>query len=292
MDKLEEVIKSSLNGLADIINKNMVKINSKIDEINKKQDELTDQMIFTSKGEDIPSEITPIEKDSRPFAFIGTVEIDSLYNFIQQEHPQLIALVLSYLEPGFASAMISRFDNNMQADLIKRISCMDRTSPEVLGEIERVLEKKLHHLAAYKKIYKAGGINSAAKILNVSSRKLEKNIIESLEKYNPELAQEIKKNLFIFEDIIMLDKKVLEIVISKVKRDDLLLSLKATDEKVRTSVISLVKDKEGFKKELTNLGPARLSDVEAAQYRIVDSIKHLEEEGLIEIIREDEEIVE
>ena len=229
----------------------------------------------------------------RPFDFARKTEPSQLFNFIQNEHPQTIALIMSYLHPEQAGAILSALPATQQVEVAKRIATMDRTSPEVLKEIETVLEKRLSSFVLQD--YNAGGVETAVAILNRVDRGTEKTIIESLEEEDPELAEEIKKRMFIFENIVTLDDRSIQRVLREVDLKDLALALKTASEDVTNRIFKNISKRavEMLKEDMSLMGPVRLRDVEEAQQKIVNIIRQLDESGEIVIARggEDEIIV-
>lgn len=223
---------------------------------------------------------------SRPFEFIRKTDPAYLLNFLQSEHPQTIALILSYLEPAKASLIISSLPEDIQADVAKRIATMDRTSPEVIREVERVLERKLSTLAS-EEFTAAGGVDAIVEVLNLVDRATERNIIEELEDENPELAEEIKKRMFVFEDIILLDDRSVQKVLREVESQELSLALKSVDDEVKDKIYRNMSKRAAnlIKEEISFMGPVRIKDVEDAQQKIVGIIRRLEEGGDIHIAR-------
>ena len=230
----------------------------------------------------------------RPFDFIRRTDPAHLLNFIQQEHPQTIALILAYLEPQKASVILQNLPDEIQSDVARRIATMDRTSPDVLREVERVLEKKLSTLSS-EDYTAAGGVESIVEILNLVDRSSEKSIIESLEDKDPDLAEEIKKRMFVFEDIVMLDDRAIQSVLREVNQDELAKALKIVDVEVQDKIFRNMSKRAGamLKEAMEYMPPTRLKDVEEAQQKIVSIIRHLEDSGDIVIARsnEDEMIV-
>ena len=226
----------------------------------------------------------------RPFDFIRRTDPTHLLNFIQQEHPQTIALILAYLEPQKASVILQNLEDSIQSDVARRIATMDRTSPDVLREVERVLEKKLSTLSS-EDYTAAGGVESIVEILNLVDRSSEKSIIEALEDQDPDLAEEIKKRMFVFEDIIMLDDRSIQKVLREVNSEELAKALKIVDTEVQDKIFrNMSKRAAGMlKEEMEYMGPTRLKDVEEAQQKIVAIIRHLEDNGEIVIARSDED---
>ena len=230
----------------------------------------------------------------RPFDFIRRTDPAHLLNFIQQEHPQTIALILAYLEPQKASVILQNLPDEIQSDVARRIATMDRTSPDVLREVERVLEKKLSTLSS-EDYTAAGGVESIVEILNLVDRSSEKSIIESLEDKDPDLAEEIKKRMFVFEDIVMLDDRAIQSVLREVNQDELAKALKIVEVEVQDKIFRNMSKRAGamLKEAMEYMPPTRWKDVEEAQQKIVSIIRHLEDSGDIVIARsnEDEMIV-
>ncbi|RXT15113.1 flagellar motor switch protein FliG [Ammoniphilus sp. CFH 90114] len=222
----------------------------------------------------------------RPFDFARKADPSQILNFIQNEHSQTIALVLSFLEPGQASAILSALPHERQADVAKRIALMDSTSPEVISEVEQVLEQKLSQTIT-QDYSKAGGIEAAVAILNNVDRSTERTILDTLEIQDPELAEEIKKRMFVFEDIVTIDDKSIQRIIRDVENADLMLALKVASEEVKDAIFRNISKRmvQTFKEEMEFMGPVRLRDVEEAQTRIVSTIRRLEEAGEIIISR-------
>jgi flagellar motor switch protein FliG len=165
----------------------------------------------------------------RPFDFLKKIDPSQLLNFIQNEHPQTIALVMAYLAPDQAAIIMSGLSTEMQADVAKRIATMDRTSPDVIREVERVLEKKISSMLT-QDFTTAGGVPAIVEVLNRVDRSTEKAIIESLEVDDPELAEDIKKLMFVFEDVVLLDDRSMQIVLRQVDTKELALAMKVTTE--------------------------------------------------------------
>ncbi len=219
----------------------------------------------------------------RPFSFVRKADPNQLISFIQGEHPQTIALILAYLSPEQASVVLASLPPERQADVARRIAIMDRTSPEVLKEVERVLERKLASLVN-QDYTAAGGVESVVEVLNRVDRSTEKTIMESLTVQDPSLAEEIKKRMFLFEDIVTLDNRSLQRVLREVDMQrDLPLALKVASDEVKKKVFSNIsrRAQENLREAMEYLGPVRLRDVEEAQTKIVNIIRKFEEMGEI-----------
>lgn len=250
---------------------------------------LLENSLGSTKATDIINRLTSSLK-TRPFDFIRRTDPQHLLNFIQQEHPQTIALILAYLEPAQASTILSQLPQEKQTDVSRRIATMDRTSPEILREVERVLDKKLSSLSS-EDYTSAGGVDSIVEILNLVDRTTEKFIIENLDEEDPELAEEIKKKMFVFEDIIMLDDRAIQRVLREVDNNELVKALKAVDAEVQEKIFRNMSKRQAMtlKEDMEYMGPTRRKDVEDAQQKIVSTIRKLEEAGEIVIARSGEE---
>jgi len=247
--------------------------------------EILEKALGASKAIDIINRLTATLQ-VRPFDFARKADASQIYNFIQNEHSQTIALVLSYLDPEQAAMILSALPQDRQADVAKRIAMMDSTSPEVIAQVEQVLEQKLSATVSHD-YTQAGGIEAIVKVLNGVDRSTERTILDSLEIQDPELAEEIKKRMFVFEDIATLDNRSIQRVIRDVDGADLQLALKVSSEEVKETIFRNMSKRmaETFKEEMEFMGPVRLRDVEEAQSRIVATIRRLEEAGEIIIAR-------
>ena len=222
----------------------------------------------------------------KPFDFIRKTDPSQVLNFIQGEHPQTIALIMSYLEAEQAAAVLSSLPSERQTEVARRIAIMDSTSPEIIREVENTLEKKISTLGT-QDYTSAGGINSIVEILNHVDRSTEKTILETLEVQDPVLSEEIKKLMFVFEDIIKMDDRSIQLVLREVEGKDLALALKGSNEDVQEKVKKNMSQRaaEMLEEEMVFLGPVRLRDVEEAQQQIVNVIRRLEDSGEIIISR-------
>ena len=222
----------------------------------------------------------------KPFDFARKADATQILNFIQNEHPQTIALILSYLDATKSGQILSELPQELQADIAKRIAVMDSTSPEIISEVEQILERKLS--ATVTRDYtNTGGVDAVVQVLNQVDRSTERTILDALEIQDPELAEEIKKRMFVFEDIVTLDNMAIQRVIRDAENEDLLLALKVASEEVKDIVFKNMSKRmmETMKDDMEYMGPVRLKDVEDAQSRIVGTIRKLEEAGEIVIAR-------
>ncbi|ANE47538.1 flagellar motor switch protein FliG [Paenibacillus swuensis] len=247
--------------------------------------EILEKALGSQKALDIINRLTSTLQ-VRPFDFARKADPAQILNFIQNENSQTIALVLSYLQSEQASVILSSLPQDKQADVAKRIALMDSTSPEVISQVEMVLEQKLS--ATVTQDYtSAGGIEAIVQILNGVDRGTERTILDSLEIQDPELAEEIKKRMFVFEDIVNIDNRSIQRIIRDIENADLQLALKVASEEVREAIFRNMSKRmaESFREEMEYMGPVRLRDVEEAQTRIVATIRRLEESGEIIIAR-------
>ncbi len=222
----------------------------------------------------------------RPFEFIRKTEPGQLLNFIQDEHNQTIALILSYLSPAQASMVLAALPQEKQADVARRIAQMDRTSPDVIKDVEDILERKLSSLVT-QDFTIVGGVDAIVQILNSVDRSTEKHIMETLEIEDAELAEEIRKKMFVFEDILALDDRSIQRVLREVDNNDLGIALKGSGEEVQNVIFNNLSKRLAtmIKEEMEYMGPLRLKDVEEAQQKIVNIIRKLEDSGEIVISR-------
>ncbi len=247
--------------------------------------ELLEKALGAEKALSVISKLTA-SLQVKPFEFVRKTEASQLLNFIQDEHPQTIALILSYLPAGQAAAVLSALPPEKQADVAKRIAVMDRTSPEIIREVEKVLEAKLSNLVN-QDFTIIGGVDAVVDILNSVDRGTEKHIMESLELEEPELADEIRKKMFVFEDILLLDDRAIQRVLRDVANDDLTLALKSANEQVQTAIFNNMSKRLAvmIKEDMEFMGPVRMKDVEEAQQKIVNIIRKLEDAGEIIVSR-------
>ncbi len=247
--------------------------------------ELLDKALGADRARDVIGKLTA-SLQVRPFEFIRKADASQLLNFIQDEHPQTIALILSYLPPSQAAAVVSALVPEKQADVARRIAMMDRTSPDVIHEVEKVLEKKLASLVNQDYTI-VGGVDAIVSILNTVDRSTEKHIMEELEIEEPELADEIRRKMFVFEDILLLDNRSIQTVLREVDNNELSVALKNANEDVQKAIFDNLSSRLAsmIKEDMEFMGPVKLKDVEEAQQKIVNIIRKLEDAGEIVISR-------
>ena len=247
--------------------------------------ELLDKALGEEKAKDVIGRLSA-SLQVRPFEFVRKADPSQLLNFIQEEHPQTIALILAYLPSAQAAAVVGSLPLEKQADVAKRIALMDRTSPDVIKEVEKVLEKKLASLVNQDYTI-VGGVDAIVSILNTVDRSTEKHIMETLEIEEPELADEIRRKMFVFEDILMLDNRAIQTVLRDVDNNELAIALKNANEDVQNIIFNNLSSRLAamIKEDMEYMGPVRLKDVEEAQQKIVNIIRRLEDTGEIVISR-------
>ena len=232
--------------------------------------ELLDKALGGEKAQEVISKLTA-SLQVRPFEFVRKTDPSQVLNFIQDEHPQTIAMILSYLTPAQAAMIMSALTPDVQADVAKRIATMDRTSPDVINQDYTIV----------------GGVDAIVGILNTVDRSTEKHIMESLEIEEPELADEIRKKMFVFEDIMLLDDRAIQRVLRDVDNNDLSVALKGANEEVQNTIFKNLSKRLAamIKEDMEFMGPVRMKDVEEAQQKIVGIIRKLEDSAEIVISR-------
>lgn len=247
--------------------------------------ELLEKSFGSEKAMDVIGKLTA-SLQVKPFEFVRKTDATQLLNFIQDEHPQTIALILSYLSAAQSALILSALPPDRQADVAKRIAVMDRTSPDVIKEVEKVLESKLASLVNQDYTI-IGGVDAVVEILNTVDRGTEKHIMETLEIEEPELADEIRKKMFVFEDILLLDDRAIQRVLRDVDNGDLAIAMKGSNEEVQNAIFNNMSKRLSamIKEDMEFMGPVRMKDVEEAQQKIVNIIRKLEDSAEIVISR-------
>jgi len=222
----------------------------------------------------------------KPFDFLKKSDPMQLVNVLQNEHPQTIALILCYLTPKQAAQVISSLPEALKAEVVKRIAMLDKANPEVVREVERVLERKVSTFVT-QDFAQVGGLDTVVEFMNSLDRTTEKEILDKLSETEPELAEEIRSHMFVFEDITKLDDRSIQLVLREVDTKDLAKALKGADEEILNKITNNLSKRAGqlLKEEIEFMGPIRVVDVEEAQQKIVNTIRRLEESGEIFIAR-------
>ena len=243
--------------------------------------ELLRKSLSGSDADDIIRQVTQTIQQA-PFQFLQRAEAENVLTFIQDEHPQTIALILAHMQPEKSSEILTGLNQQKQVEVIKRIAAMEQTNPEVIKEVESGLEHRLSDIVS-QTFDKAGGVESAAAVLNLADRSTEKGILESLETDDPDLVEQIRRLMFVFEDILLVNDKGIQSVLKEVDNDELALALKTASDELKQKIFNNMSDRASqlIKEDMEYMGPVRLSDVEAAQQKVVDIVRRLEEAGEI-----------
>lgn len=218
----------------------------------------------------------------QPFSFLQKAESENLLTFMQDEHPQTIALILSHLPSSKGSEILSGLPPAKQIEVVTRVANMEQTNPEVIREVEKGLEQRLSGIMT-QQFQKVGGVEAVAEMLNLSDRATEKGILETLEAEDPDLVEQIRRLMFVFEDILLIDDRGIQSVLKEIENNDLALALKTASEEMKEKIFRNMSERASqlIKEEMEYMGPVRLSDVESAQQRIVDVVRRLEDAGEI-----------
>lgn len=221
-----------------------------------------------------------------PFDFIKRADPHQILTFIQNEHPQTIALVLAHLGPDNAASILRQLSQEDQVDVTKRIAMMERATPDVIMEVERVLERKISSVFT-QEYAAAGGVRSVAEIMNRMDRSTEKVVMEKMEEEAPELADDIKRLMFVFDDIMLLDDRAIQMVMKGVDQKDIVLALKGATEAVKAKILKNMstRAKQMILEDMEVMGPVRLKTAEEAQQKIINVVRRLEETGEIAVAR-------
>jgi len=248
--------------------------------------QILEKALGADKAFDVISKLT-VSLQVRPFDFIRKTDASQILNFIQNEHPQTIALILSYLKANQAGDVLSQLPTDKQADIARRIALMGRTSPDVIKEVERALEKRVSALMT-EDFTVIGGVDAVVEILNAVDRTTEKNIMETLEMEDAELADEVKRKMFVFEDIASLDNRSIQTVLRQsIDNRDIAIALKGSTAEVQNIILSNVSKRlaDMIREDMEYMGPVRRSDVEESQQKIVNVIRRLQDTGEIIVAR-------
>jgi flagellar motor switch protein FliG len=256
--------------------------------------EFAREVLEASLGAERAAEIVgrlSVSLTDMPFGFLAHADPRQVLSFVQNEHPQIIALVLAHLPASLASQILSGLASELQSDVAHRVAVMDRTSPEIIRQVESSLERKLSSVLQPTELSTVGGVLPLVEIINRSDRVTERLILEGLERRNPELAEEIRRRMFMFEDVVNLEDRAVQLVLRQVETADLATALKGVTDDVRAKITNNLSERarENLVEEIEVLGAVRLRMVEESQAKIVKVIRSLEESGQIEIQRGDED---
>jgi len=248
--------------------------------------QILEKALGEAKAYEVISKLT-VSLQVRPFDFVRKADITQILNFIQNEHPQTIALILAYIRPKQAAEVLSELSPDKQAEVARRIAQMDRTSPDVIKEVEKVLEKKLSAMLT-EDFTTVGGVDSVVEILNSVDRTTEKHIMETLDIEDSSLAEEIKKKMFVFEDILTLDNRAIQLLLRQdIDNRELAIALKGSSPELQNLIFSNQSARLAamIKEDMDYMGPVRRTDVEDAQQKIVNIVRRLQDMGEIILSR-------
>ena len=254
--------------------------------------DLLNKALGTQRAKEVIDMLNQMQQRERPFAIARKADSYQLTNLLKNENPQTIALIMCYMQPEKAAVVLSQFETGLQADIAERIGTINRTSPKVIRKIEQIIEDKFSNIVQNDS-ETVGGVKTLVDILNSVDRATERNIISDLESKQPELAEDIKINLFIFEDIVSLDKGSIQRILREVENEQLVMALKGASEEVSGIIFNNMSKRAAdmIKEDIQFMGPVRLSTVEEAQQKIVGVIRRLDEAGEIVIGRGDQDAV-
>lgn len=253
--------------------------------------ELLEKTLGRQKASEIMNKLTA-NLNSVPFSMLRKTDPKHLLSFIRDEHPQTIALILSHLTPEQSAIVLESVPPEMQVEISRRIAIIDRFSPDIVRDVEVVLENKLSSVVQQEQTV-VGGVQALVNVLNRVGRSAEKIILEGLEKKDPDLAEEVKRRMFVFEDIISLPDSYIQRVLKEIDSKELALAMRGANEEVNNSIFKnmSVRASDMLKEEIEYSGPVRLREVEQAQQKIVTIIRRLDESGEIIISRGDKDAI-
>ena len=252
--------------------------------------ELAEEMLVKTlgpeKAKDVLSRLST-SLSQTPFSFLRRVDARLLLTYLQDEHPQTISLVLAHMSADQAAVVLSGLPEDMQADVAHRLAVMDRTSPEIVRQVEGHLERRLANLVQSSDYSTVGGLGPLVGIINSSERSTERLILEGLEQRDPELAEEVRAHMFMFEDIVNLDDRAVQAILRQADTKALALALKGVSPEVRDKITRNMSERAGagLVEEIEVMGPVRLKQVEEAQAVVIRLIRTLEESGDIIVSR-------
>jgi flagellar motor switch protein FliG len=279
--KLDDVTKEEQDGaIEEFYNLGMARVH-----IERGGMDYASDLLEQSLGKEKAGTILETVKQSLssvPFSFLQKAGAENLLTFVMEEHPQTIALILSHLPPGLSAQVLSKLPSNKQLEVVRRVATMEQTSPEVVHDVERSLEGRMRS-TFIQQLEKAGGVPAVAQMLNVTDRMTNKAILESLEQENPELVDQIRRLMFVFDDLLKLDDKSIQALLKEVENAQWALALKGASEELKTKITGNLSQRAAamLEEEMQYLGPVRVTDVETAQQQIVDTVRRLEDAGEI-----------
>ncbi len=287
--RLDDVTKEEQDGaIEEFYNQGIARVH-----IERGGMEYAHDLLEQSLGKDKASAILDNVKQSLssvPFGFLHKAGPENVLTFVVEEHPQTIALILSHLPAGLAAQVLSGLPSNKQLDVVRRVATMEQTSPEVVQDVEKSLESRMTS-TFNQQLEKAGGVSAVAQMLNVTDRMTNKAILESLEQESPDLVDQIRRLMFVFDDLMKLDDKSIQALLKEVENAQWALALKGASEELKSKIMGNLSQRAAsmLQEEIQYLGPVRVSDVETAQQSIVDTVRRLEDSGEIVVAAGDAE---
>ncbi len=249
---------------------------------------LLEETYGSEKAEKVMKKLS--SNNINPFQFLNEADPTQLATSFQNENPQLIALILAYLKPEKAAAVLNCLPESLQSSVSIKIAKMDRTNPEILSEVEKIIESKFSSVAT-QDFSKAGGVESLADILNRTDRTAEKKIMAEIESTDIDMAEKVRELMFVFEDIVTLDDRAIQRILREIETKDLGLALKGSSEEIKEKIFKNMSERASgmLKDDMEYMGPVRAKEVQEAQTVVVSVIRALESTGEIVIMRDDEE---
>lgn len=281
--KLSDVTKEQQQQVFDEFNK----ISSTLTQMQRGGLDAARDLITQSLGAGNANDILDTVSQSMsavPFGFLQRLGADNLLTFISEEHPQTIALILSHVPQNLAAETLGGLAPHKQTEVIRRIAAMGQTSPDIIREVEQSLERRMTSIMN-ERMENTGGIQMVAQILNVADRMTNKGILDTLQQDDPDLVDEIRRLMFVFEDLLKLDNKAIQALLKEIQNSQWALSLKGASEEIKQKILGNMSQRAAdmLREEMEFLGPVRVSDVEDAQQQIVDAVRRLEDAGEISV---------
>ena len=279
MTRLAEELRGGIASINASVSSSMATMATRIEELKGSQEDLSDRVLFGQ------SDAQPARPSARPFASLAGVPAEALSLFLSGERPQVAALILSHVDDGIGARLLSLLPEAVQADIMRRVASMGGVAPDVLADVERILGVKLS--AIDRSGPEAGGIDKVIGMLNMVPRQVEKRVITSLDGTDPELAESIKRGMFVFEDIVLLDDESIRAVFDAADERDIIVAMKPVAEQLRERLFGRFPEerRERLRAAFAGLGRMRLTECDAAGSRVVEVIRRLEQEGAIVVMR-------
>ncbi|MDX1962848.1 MAG: flagellar motor switch protein FliG [Pirellulales bacterium] len=254
--------------------------------------DLAKSLVEKALGKNATSTLDNVRQsiEAVPFGFLKNVDSQNLLTFITDEHPQTIALIVSHLSPQQSADIVAGLPSERQLAVVRRIATMGQTNPEIINEVEKGLEYRISGVMS-QSFEKAGGVQTVAEILNVIDRATERSLLENLAQENPDLVEEIRRLMFVFDDINKFNNKDIQTVLKNVETSQWAMALKGASESLKEKILGNLSTRaaDTLREEMEYLGPVKLSAVEQVQQQIVDVIRRLQDSGELVIQSSEEE---